>query len=126
MAAELGLLLSQLSSKIKRAEDTMHMIRRKESYEIVEDFLESGERLWVRFAKLLKACEAYMWEATKKERGEMKSVPASNSSGLEFVQSIFGRDRELERTEKLIIGMRLWSMRFDVHCDDILCHQIVV
>jgi len=42
------------------------------------------------------------------------------NSGCEFVDSIFGRDRELEKTEKLMTGMRLWSMRFDANCDDIL------
>lgn len=120
MAGELWLLLIQLAGKVKRAEETMPKIRKKESAEMVEDFLESGERLWIRFAKLLKVCEDYMWKAAKKENGEKKPVSMGKNSGREFVDSIFGRDRELEKTEKLMTGMRLWSMRFDANCDDIL------
>lgn len=120
MAGELWLLLIQLAGKVKRAEETMPKIRKKESHEMVEDFLESGERLWIRFAKLLKVCEDYMWKAAKKENGDKKPVSMGKNSGREFVESIFGRDRELEKTEKLMTGMRLWSMRFDANCDDIL------
>jgi len=122
MAGELWLLLIQLAGKVKRAEETMTKIRKQESREMVEDFLESGERLWIRFAKLLKVCEEYMWKAAKKETGEKKPVAMGKNSGCEFVNSIFGRDRELEKTEKLMTGMRLWSMRFDANCDEILRH----
>jgi hypothetical protein len=120
MAGELWLLLIQLAGKVKRAEEVMPKIRKTESREMVEDFLESGERLWIRFAKLLKVCEDYMWKAAKKESGEKKPVAMGKNSGCEFVDSIFGRDRELEKTEKLMTGMRLWSMRFDANCEDIL------
>jgi hypothetical protein len=120
MAGELWLLLIQLASKVKRAEETMSKIRKQENREMVEDFLESGERLWIRFAKLLKVCEDYMWKAAKKETGKEKPVNMGKNSGCEFVNSIFGRDRELEKTEKLMTGMRLWSMRFDANCEDIL------
>ena len=120
MAGELWLLLIQLAGKVKRAEEIMPKIRKQENREMVEDFLESGERLWIRFAKLLKVCEDYMWKAAKKETGEKKPISMGKNSGCEFVDSIFGRDRELEKTEKLMTGMRLWSMRFDANCEDIL------
>ena len=120
MAGELWLLLIQLAGKMKRADETTPKIRKKENHEMVEDFLESGDRLWVRFAKLLKVCEDYMWKAAKKESGKEKPVSMSENSGKEFVESIFGRDRELEKTENLMTGMRLWSMRFDANCEDIL------
>ena len=120
MAGELWLLLIQLAGKVKRAEETMPKIRKQESREMVEDFLESGERLWIRFAKLLKVCEDYMWKVAKKESGAQKPISMGKNSGCEFVDSIFGRDRELEKTEKLMTGMRLWSMRFDANCEEIL------
>ncbi|KAF2740050.1 hypothetical protein EJ04DRAFT_264619 [Polyplosphaeria fusca] len=120
MAGELWLLLIQLAGKVKRAEELMPKIRRNENREMVEDFLESGERLWIRFAKLLKMCEDYMWKAAKKETGDKKPMSMGKNSGCEFVDSIFGRDRELEKTEKLMTGMRLWSMRFDANCEEIL------
>lgn len=114
------LLLIQLAHKVKRAEDTLDRIRLQKSRDLVDDFLESGERLWQRFNKLLKICENYMWKAAKKECGSAKNVTMGKNSGCEFVDAIFGRDRELERTEKLMTGMRLWSMRFDANCEEIL------
>lgn len=121
VSGEMWLLLIQLAHKIKRAEDVMPRIRSQSSRDLVDDFLESGERLWQRFNKLLKICENYMWKAAKKESGgNAKNVTMGKNSGCEFVATIFGRDRELERTEKLMTGMRLWSMRFDANCEDIL------
>jgi len=122
IAGEMWLLLIQLAGKIKRAEECINRIRQVSRRDLVDDFLESGERLWQRFNKLLKICENYMWRAAKKEKGGSTGakVQMGKNSGCEFVDSIFGRDRELERTEKLMTGMRLWSMRFDANCDDIL------
>lgn len=125
IAGELWLLLIQLAGKIKRAEDTMSRIRQTKSRELVDEFLDSGERLWQRFNKLLKICENYMWKAAKKESRDAKKVTMGKNSGCEFVDAIFGRDRELERTEKLMTGIRLWSMRFDANVGPILAapHQ---
>ncbi|KAL0261158.1 hypothetical protein SLS55_004854 [Diplodia seriata] len=120
IAGELWLLLIQLAGKVKRAEEVMSKIRKQENRELVEDFLESGERLWVRFSKLLKVCEDYMWKAAKREAGDKKPVSMGKNSGTEFVDTVFGRDRELEKTEKLMTAMRLWSMRFDANCEQIL------
>lgn len=122
IAGDLWLLLIQLAGKVKRAEEIMPRIRTQENRELIDDFLESGERLWDRFNKLLKLCEGYMWKAAKKESGNAKNVTMGKNSGGEFVDSIFGRDRELERTEKLMTGIRLWSMRFDANCEDVLCN----
>jgi hypothetical protein len=120
VAGELWLLLIQLAGKVKRAEECMGRIRRQDSRDLVDDFLEAGERLWQRFNKLLKVCESYMWKAAKKESGRSAKVTMGQNSGCEFVFSLFGRDRELEVTEKLMTNMRLWSMRFDANCEDIL------
>jgi hypothetical protein len=120
IAGELWLLLIQLAGKIKRAEDTMSRIRQTKSRDLVDEFLDSGERLWQRFNKLLKICENYMWKAAKKENRDSKKVTMGKDSGCEFVDAIFGRDRELERTEKLMTGIRLWSMRFDANVGPIL------
>ncbi|TLD34471.1 hypothetical protein E2P81_ATG04636 [Venturia nashicola] len=120
MAGDLWLLLIQLAGKVKRADECISKIRQEESRELVEDFLDSGERLWVRFKKLLKICEEYMWKAAKKENGEKKPATMGKNSGCEFVDSLFGRDRELDKTEKLMSAIRLWSMRFDANCDEIL------
>jgi hypothetical protein len=120
VAGDLWLLLIQLAGKVKRADEAIDKIRQEENRELVEDFLESGERLWVRVKKLLKTCEEYMWKAAQRETGEKKPIAMGKNSGVEFVDSIFGRDRELDKTEKLMSNIRLWSMRFDANCDEIL------
>lgn len=122
IAGELWLLLIQLAGKVKRAEEALRRVRKRSNRQMLEDFLESGDRLWDRFRRLLKACEQFMWRAAKKENptSSKAAISMGKSSGCEFVDSIFGRDRELEKTEKLMTGMRLWSMRFDANCDEIL------
>jgi len=119
IAGDLWVLLIQLAGKIKRAEQGLPRVRREEHRDLIDEFLESGERLWQRFNKLLKVCETYMLNAAPKS-SRAGRVQLGQKSGCEFVNTIFGRDRELEHTEKLMTGIRLWSMRFDANCDDIL------
>jgi hypothetical protein len=121
VAGDLWLLLIRLAGKVKRADELVPLIRSRDTRDMLEDFLESGERLWARFKKLLKACEHYMWKAAKRE-GTKGGVTMGRSAGCEFVDSIFGRDRELENTEKLMNSIRLWNMRFDANCEEILKH----
>jgi hypothetical protein len=118
LAGDLWLLLIKLAGKMKRAEECATRIRNAESREMVEDFISSGHRLWQKFKQLLKACEHYMWRAARREGS--KGVSMGKNAGTEFVDSIFGRDRELENTEKIMSNVRLWSMRFDANCEDIL------
>ncbi|MCJ1403904.1 hypothetical protein MMC11_007127 [Xylographa trunciseda] len=49
-----------------------------------------------------------------------EGVQMGVNSGIAFVEAIFGRDNELERTEKLMANMRLWILRFEANCEDIL------
>ena len=119
VAGDLWLLLIKLAGKMKRADECLPRIRSVDNQDLVEDFLEGGDKLWGRFKKLLKACEEFMWRAAKRE-GIKGAVKMGKNSGCEFVDSIFGRDRELENTESLMQGIRLWTMRFDANCEDIL------
>lgn len=116
MAGDLWLLLIKLAGKMKRAEECAGRIRSLDSREMVQDFLVSGRRLWEKFKALLKDCEYYMMKAAKREG----SKTMGKAAGTEFVDSIFGRDRYLESTEKIMNNIRLWNMRFDVNCEDIL------
>jgi len=117
-AGELWLLLIQLFGKVKLAEECMPRIRTVENKEMVDDFIESGERFTAKLKKLLKACETPMLKAGKKHGNDLTQL--GQNSGTEFVDSIFGRDRQLEATEKFMAGLRLWNLRFDANCEDIL------
>jgi hypothetical protein len=120
VAGDLWLLLIKLAGKVKRADECLGRVRRAETQELLNDFLASGERLWGRFKALLKDCEHFMWMAAKREAGPGAPVSMGRNAGCEFVESIFGRERKLQDTEKLMHGIRLWDMRFDANCEAIL------
>ncbi|RYP19678.1 hypothetical protein DL765_003193 [Monosporascus sp. GIB2] len=116
MAGELWLLLIQLSGKIKRSEEIIPEVRTQENKEMLEDFIESGERLMDKLRSLLKRCEAPMLQAAKR-----KDTPQlGKNSGVEFVETMFGRERELEKTERFMQSVRLWNLRFDANCEIVL------
>lgn len=118
MAGDLWLLLIQLAGKVKRAEECVPEIRAQENREMVEDFIESGERLTDKLRTLLKRCEAPMLKVNKR-----KDAPQlGKGAGVEFVETLFGRERELDKTERFMQSVRLWNLRFDANCDDILKH----
>ncbi|RMZ87341.1 hypothetical protein DV736_g5436, partial [Chaetothyriales sp. CBS 134916] len=116
VAGELWLLLIKLAGKMKRGEECLPRIRDRENHELVDEFLGSANRLWRMFKDLLKECEYFMLKAAKRE-GTKKM---GKNAGTEFVDSIFGRDRFLGQTEKLMQKIRTWDHRFDVNCEDIL------
>lgn len=115
MAGELWLLLIQLSAKIKRAEEIVGRVRSKENKELMNTFLDSGVRLMDKLRSLLKACEAPMLKVAKK-----RQTGLGKNSGVEFVDTLFGVDREGPRTDKFMQGVRLFNLRFDANCEDIL------
>lgn len=119
MAGELWLLLIQLAGKIKRAEEIAPAIRAQENKEMVEEFIEAGERLTDKLRKLLKACEAPMLRS-KVTNGVRKDPQLGKNAGVEFVETLFGRERELEKTERFMNSVRLWNLRFDTNCEEIL------
>ncbi|KAL9597931.1 MAG: hypothetical protein Q9219_004821 [cf. Caloplaca sp. 3 TL-2023] len=119
LAGELWMLLIKLAGKMRRADECVQHVRAPDNREMVEDFLDSGDNLWGRFKELLKACEEFMWKAAKRE-GSKGAIKMGKKSGCEFVDSIFGKDRELDTTEDLMHSIGLWSKRFDDHCERIL------
>lgn len=118
MAGDQWLQLIKLAGKMKRAEECLPRIRSVNGRETVEDFVQSGSRLWQRLEQLLKDCEGYMWRAAG--RKVEPRVWIGRNGGVEFVDSMFGRDRVLENTEKLMSSINLWNKRFDANCEEIL------
>jgi hypothetical protein len=51
---------------------------------------------------------------------QFKPPTLGKNAGIEFVVSIFGKDRQLNATEKFMASIRLWNARFDARCEDIL------
>lgn len=119
VAGDLWLLLIKLAGKMQRADECLDRITGRHNHQLVGDFLASGDRLWGRLSDLLKTCEGYMWKAATKG-GKKGSVDMGKHTGCVFVDAIFGRDQELETTEGLMQSVRLWNMRFDANCEDIL------
>ncbi|PQE14732.1 vegetative cell wall gp1 protein [Rutstroemia sp. NJR-2017a BBW] len=119
ISGKLWLLLVQLAGKVKRAEEYIPHIRRLEDKGIVDDFILSGERLTDKLKTLLKACEAPILKAGRKGSSKTATHLGKNTA-TDFVDSIFGRDRQLDATEKFMASIRLWNMRFDVNCEYIL------
>lgn len=118
MAGEIWRLLTELASKVKRAEECMPQIRMAENREMVNEFIESRERLIDKLKKLLTSCEISMLKA--RERYGKDLGYSSKNAEMEFIDSMFGRDTQLEATEKFMASMRLWNLRFDANCEDIL------
>jgi hypothetical protein len=116
-AGELWLLLIQLSGKIKRAEETVPRIRTKDNREMIEEFIEAGDRITDKLRKLLKACEAPMLRSSAKPK---KEGQLGKSAGVEFVETLFGHDREKDKTDRFMTSVRLWNLRFDTNCEEIL------
>jgi hypothetical protein len=118
-------LLIELSSKLKRAHEFFASIQTQENREIVEDFIQSGDRLWIKLKTLLKSCEEYMWTGARRvnspkyQEGKTK-VQMGKQSGAEFVDAMFNGEKEWEKTERLMRGMATWCQRFQVNCEDIL------
>ncbi|KAI6351470.1 hypothetical protein MCOR25_009906 [Pyricularia grisea] len=115
IAGELWLLLIQISGKIKRASEVMPDIRTLENREMVDDFIESGERLNDKLRRLLKRCEGPMLSSSKTGKSKL-----GTTAGVRFVHTLLGRDYELANTEKFMASVRLWNLRFDANCEDIL------
>ncbi|KAK0737418.1 hypothetical protein B0T21DRAFT_383396 [Apiosordaria backusii] len=113
MAGEMWLLLIQLAGKIKRSEETIPRIRDPDNKEMVEEFIEAGDRLTDKFRKLLKVCEEPMLHT--KNEGKL-----GKEAGVEFIKTMFGKEHELEKTEKWMVGVRLWNLRFEANCEEIL------
>jgi len=121
MAGELWLLLLELTEKTNRAINIGLKVRSKEKRATVNEYLDSSERLLQTLRLLLKNCEAPMLNVDNDAPEKKKKQPTlGKNSGIEFVDTLFGRDRELMRTEKFMQKLRTWSIRFETNVVPIL------
>ena len=95
----------------------MDAIRARADREVVAGFVEAAEKLTETFRELLRSYERPMLKAGSRERGEAVLV---EKVGVEFLEPLFGRERQLEETERFMTTCRQWNMRFDENCKVIL------
>jgi len=114
IAGDLWLLLIKLAANIQSAKWKAGRAGSVNAGETLDDLVVSGARLWRKVEELVKTCEGFMWRvATVGEDGASRM---GDEAGEEFVATMFGRDRQLERTEQLMTSVRLWNMRFEANC----------
>ncbi|KIW35844.1 uncharacterized protein PV06_11828 [Exophiala oligosperma] len=119
MAGELWLLLIKLAGKMKKAEECVGRSSTLKGLEDVESFLEGGHVLWNKFKNLIRVCERPMLKSIKRHgAGKM-----GKDGAMEFVNTLFGRDRLLESTERIMSQIRLWTNRFDMNCEKTIKYQ---
>ena len=104
LAGELRLLLMHLAVKTKKMEDTDLGLMNADDKALID----SAKRIWKRLKRLLKACMEPLKADCENQLGK--------ENGREFVDTMFGRDRELEATEALMRRMRIWSVVFEMNC----------
>ena len=117
--------IARASSQRSRRRSERQRWEDEEDIEVVEEFLDAGERLWARLEGILEACEEWMYRAARRSGARVdgstgRVVTMGAESGCECVDSLFGRDRELEATEKLIASIRLWTVRFDRNVEEVI------
>ena len=117
VAGELWLLLIRFAAKMQRAEEGIHRVKYREDKAILSELLDCGDRVWRKLKSLIKLCEEAMWQGATKD-GSRKVM--GQKSGVAFVDTFFGRDGEMDKTERLMNAMRHFNMRFDSECEDVL------
>lgn len=116
LAGELWVLLIKYSGYIRDAEAAYPQIRSARNKEIVAEFIASGERLSEKLRDLLKRCEDPMLRAASKRKD---TGTLGKSSGVEFVETLFGANRELDRTHRLMRNLEVFIKRFAANCAEI-------
>jgi hypothetical protein len=114
VANNLWLLLIQLAGNINRAEEYLRVDGDVDDKDVMEDFIDSGRRQMAKLQRLLRACEEPMLNSP----GEGKVL--GHGSGIEFVNTFFGRDRRLHDTEQFMQDLELWIRRWNDNCESIL------
>ncbi|KUI60862.1 hypothetical protein VP1G_11272 [Cytospora mali] len=114
IAGDLWLLLVRLWGNAKLSNEHLEEVQNTEDEDILRDFIDSGKKKLDELRNLLKACEQPMLSAQNEDR------ELGDQSGFELVETLFGRDRKLEDTEKLMQSIRLWNFRWKENCEPIL------
>lgn len=94
-------------------------IRTLENREMVNNFIESGERLIDKLRRLLKRCEGPMLNFSKTGKNKL-----GITAGIKFIYTFLGRKYKLANMERFITFIRWWNLRFDTNCENIVENPI--
>jgi hypothetical protein len=118
-AADFWQLLIKLAGGMRRAEVRVADIRDEERRELVNDFIQSGERLWTRLESLIEVCEDHMIVRCKS--GRCKYNRLKKDAGVLFTRRFFGRDQDGHcAVEKFMAAVDVWSGRFEANLSSFL------
>jgi hypothetical protein len=51
---------------------------------------------------------------------QKKEGALGKNAGVEFVETLWGNDRERDKTDRFMASVSLWNLRFDTNCEEIL------
>ncbi|KAI1339948.1 hypothetical protein F5Y15DRAFT_380969 [Xylariaceae sp. FL0016] len=108
LAAELLHSITDVLHNIRRIGKRFSHVRRREDKEMLEDFMQSGERLTDGLKHILKRCGV---KATK-QQSPNKSTP------IAVIEALFGPENS--RTASFVESARSWTQRFSVNCEEIV------
>lgn len=100
---------------MKTADEVCNSIRSRRNRELVREYIAAGDRLSEKLCDLLKRCEAPMLKASRQGASSL-----GKGSGVEFVETLFSPDRELERTQRFVSNLEKWVTRFCANCEKIV------
>ena len=124
IAGDLWFLMMQLTGNIEQAERTITSLHDANDRELIAEFLDTSERLWDQLQNILRTCEKSMLHIARhkaRQRGfnvTTASMVYGADIGCEFIDTMFGQDRQLEDTKKVMASMRLSNWKFEVYCDE--------
>lgn len=118
-------LIAQVADKLRSSEKFVAQsagvenVEQGENLDMVRDFIESGKRLMEKSQKHLKKCERSM-ERSVNGSGNNDTGFLSSDECLTFVKALFSSARHFENTASLVRNMRLWNVRWDANCADVV------
>lgn len=88
-----------------------------EQVDVVEDFVESRDRLWARLLDIIDICTGVMLRELRKLRSSKERDSRYNRNGAIFVSNIMFNDTISHNIFKLYNAVRIWSYRYCVNCN---------
>ena len=117
IAGDIWMTFLKLASRCVQAEVGLRTLQSRGDRNVLKEFLGSADEVWDSYEEILRVCQVAMMRTVRREGG--KQV-IDEEAGREFVETMFGRDRELERTEAMRAALHHWVDEFEDVCEPVL------